>query len=180
MKKYRWDALIERVPEQCDVVEVGVWRGQMSARMLAEHLGMHLVMVDIWEPFPPGHSYYDGSIKIARMSEEELETAYQEALQRVKPYEGRYQVMRMESAEAAKQFDDGVFDLVFLDDDHSKQGVLRSCEAWVSKVKPGGYIGGHDYGHPNQGDVKGAVEEFFKDRLDDLELDVNRTWWIKL
>lgn len=41
------------------------------------------------------------------------------------------------------------FDLVFVDGDHSDQGVLGDIETFLPKVKPGGFILFHDYEHRN-------------------------------
>jgi hypothetical protein len=152
----------------------------MSQKLL-EQPGLELIMVDTWKPFPVGHSYYNGSIKIARMSDIELESAYKEAKQRVSSFDNRCRIFRLESADAAQQIFDESVDLVFLDGDHSFEGVTRDLEAWYKKVKEGGYIGGHDYGHPEQGQVEEAVKEWFGiEKIKDIELDVNRTWFIKV
>ena len=37
------------------------------------------------------------------------------------------------------------FDFVFLDGDHSYENVKAEIRAWGSKIKPGGYLGGHDF-----------------------------------
>jgi hypothetical protein len=49
------------------------------------------------------------------------------------------------SVEAAKQFEDGYFDFVYIDADHSYKGVTEDLEAWYPKVRKGGMIAGHDY-----------------------------------
>ena len=78
-------------------------------------------------------------------------------------------------------FPDKFFDFIFLDGDHSYKGMVQDLVHWVRKVKNGGWICGHDYGHPQQGDVKGAVADYFSEEmLKNLELDGNRTWFLKL
>jgi predicted O-methyltransferase YrrM len=47
---------------------------------------------------------------------------------------------------------------VFLDDDHTYEAVKSGINAWLPKVRPGGIIGGHDYGAEHFG-VKLAVDE---------------------
>jgi predicted O-methyltransferase YrrM len=53
-------------------------------------------------------------------------------------------VLRMTTSEAAKLFEDGYFDLVFIDADHSYEGVKEDIEKWYYKVKNGGLVAGHD------------------------------------
>lgn len=181
-KKYRWDAIKARMTPNKSLygVEVGVWRGQMSARLLEAMPELYLIMVDWWSTPPEGHSYFNGSLKIAKMSQEEMDKAYNEAKERVSPYSDRCKIIKQESVEASKRFFDGTFDFVFIDGDHSYNGVMRDLEAWVRKVCCGGYICGHDYDHPQQGQVKQAVHNFFKGREQDIEIDVNRTWFVKI
>ena len=48
------------------------------------------------------------------------------------------------SVEVAQMLPDEVFDLVFIDGDHSEVSVKADCLAWAPKVRPGGALGGHD------------------------------------
>jgi predicted O-methyltransferase YrrM len=50
------------------------------------------------------------------------------------------------SVEAAENFDDNSMDFVFLDADHSYESVKADITAWWPKIKPGGWLCGHDYG----------------------------------
>lgn len=45
---------------------------------------------------------------------------------------------------AANLFPDGHFDFVFIDADHSYTAVLADIQAWLPKVRRGGYLTGHD------------------------------------
>jgi predicted O-methyltransferase YrrM len=53
-------------------------------------------------------------------------------------------------------------DFVYIDGDHSYEGVKIDLEISLRKLKPGGLITGDDYGPGNwwQGGVKRAVDEF--------------------
>lgn len=65
-----------------------------------------------------------------------------------------------DSAAAASEFEDGSLDFVFIDADHSYEAVRRDIDAWRSKVKPGGWFGGHDYNRKFFGVVR-AVDFVF-------------------
>lgn len=169
----RWDALLARLPDGVvSVVEVGVWDGRMSARLI-ERPDLILYMVDRWQPPAEDDSYYDSGSEIARKPASDYAESYDKAQYIASRSRGRATIMRMESLEAAATFKDSLMDCVFIDADHSYEGVARDIRAWLPKVKPGGWIGGHDYDHPDQGEVKRAVDEIF----DSVELDGNRTWW---
>ncbi len=70
----------------------------------------------------------------------------------------QYEFVVGDTAEAAKLFDHVSY--VFLDADHSYDGVLRDLNAWWPKVVNGGYIGGHDW---EFGTVSSAVKSMFPD-----------------
>ncbi len=51
------------------------------------------------------------------------------------------------SREHIAAFDDESFDWIYIDADHSYQGVLRDAEAARRKIRPGGYIVFNDFAH---------------------------------
>ena len=89
-----------------------------------------------------------------------------------------------ESIEMAALVGDYALDMAFLDADHSLEGVSGDLLAWWPKVKLAGWIGGHDYAHPGQGDVKDAVKAWMEKLAEfgypaRLELGQDRTWFIR-
>jgi hypothetical protein len=54
------------------------------------------------------------------------------------------ELLRSDSAEAAKLFHDGSVDAVFVDADHNAKAVKKDIEAWLPKLTPDGVIAGHD------------------------------------
>lgn len=73
----------------------------------------------------------------------------------------------MPSVKAAPFIEDGWADFVFIDAAHSYKAVKADIAAWAPKVKPGGWLGGHDY-HPSFPGVMQAVDEAFP-KIDRLE-----------
>ncbi len=65
-----------------------------------------------------------------------------------------------DSVEAAKDFAGQLFDIVYLDADHTYEGVKADLEAWYPLVKKGGVFGGDDYENTLVPGVKRAVQEF--------------------
>lgn len=61
------------------------------------------------------------------------------------------------SGEAGTHFPLAV-DAVFVDGDHRADGVAADIEAWLPKVKPGGWIAFHDYHSTLFVDVKAIVD----------------------
>jgi len=73
-------------------------------------------------------------------------------------FNGRAKLIREKSWAAADQFEDGLFGLVYIDGDHTYEGVKKDLNAWYPKVSKGGIICGDDIGWAG---VKQAVDEFF-------------------
>jgi len=77
-------------------------------------------------------------------------------------------VMRSDSVKAAEDFVQGYFDIVFIDADHSYVAVNSDINAWMPKVRSGGFLCGHDFfegmdaSHPG---VARAVREWFGDAV---------------
>lgn len=135
-------------------------------------------MIDRWCVPPNGDSYLTSGSSMALSEKKVFEDAYAKAKEIIKKWPKRSRIIRTDSVEAAKKFSDGYFDIVFIDGDHSYNGCKRDIEAWLPKVKSGGWICGHDYDHPDQGDVKHVVDEIFKN--DKIELGENRTWFVRV
>lgn len=171
----RWDELLARLPGgYVQGAEVGVWDGRMSRKLLGNP-DLVLYMVDRWTAPEEGDSYLTSGSTYARQDQSVFDEVYHKAVDVARIFPDRAHIIHEESTEAAGRFENGSLDFVFIDADHSYQGVSTDIAAWLPKVKPGGLIGGHDYDHPDQGEVKRAVDEFF----DTVELGGNRTWWRK-
>jgi len=84
---------------------------------------------------------------------------------------------RSNSADAAKKFEDTI-DFLFLDGDHSYEGVKKDVDAWLEKLKSGGIITMHDIGWAEG--VKKVVKEDVKPHLERFKQLPNLFWgWKK-
>jgi hypothetical protein len=109
---------------------------------------------------------------------ENLERLCDSTRRRLAQFGSRFVLLRMTSAEAAETITE-FLDFIYIDADHSYEGVKADLRHWAPKVRSGGIISGHDYGHPNFPGVKNAVDEFFGPL--GLPVDYNRAsgvWWI--
>ena len=143
--------------------EVGVSSGETSSRLLAGHPGLQLHMVDSWGS-GQSQTYKDTQDGHATMSAEQHRRNYLDAVRRVAFAKDRAFIWRMPSVEAAGHFPEGLLDLVFVDGDHSYEGVWGDIAAWWPRVRPGGILAGHDFDHPRDKrgvfGVRRAVDEF--------------------
>lgn len=62
------------------------------------------------------------------------------------------------SCEKFKDFENEFFDLIYIDGDHSYNGVKQDIENWIPKIKKEGIICGHDYNNH----VYNVVNEIFE------------------
>lgn len=165
-------------------VEVGVYRGALSACVLRERKDLVWHMVDPWAPPAEGSSYAKSGDSVSMLNEYEFEEVYKDAVQRVAFAGDRACVARGCSTDVAELIDDESIDLVFIDADHSDDGVRSDVLAWYPKVKAGGWIGGHDWrtpGKKNGYHVGPAVVDALEwiGVQPNIELGVDRTWWLK-
>ena len=177
VKLKRWDEVLKRLPAgPCRVVEVGVWRGALCREVLRQHKDVEMVLVDPWLAGKPGEPWYESGSKMARSTQAQVDRVMAEALESLEFACGRYEVLRDTSLFAASTFPDRTADLVFIDADHSYQGVREDVTAWLPKVRPGGWIGGHDYQSPRFPGVARAVHE----RFHRVEHGANSTWFVRV
>ncbi len=107
------------------MAEVGCYRG-VSSEVFAIHAA-ELVCVDHWD--------WSGDYA-AKVEPEFLAMAAEYP---------NLRVLRRPSPGAADAVPDESMDLVYIDADHEHDSVAADIAAWWPKVRPGGWIAGHDY-----------------------------------
>lgn len=133
-------------------IEVGVAQGNFSWELLTN--GMEkLYSVDAWKELPQTgdggfpQSWHDDNYEMAK--------------EKLSEFGDKSIILRGISHEMAILIEDNTLGLVYLDGDHSLNGVRTDLEAWYSKLVVGGVMAGHDYWSDAYG-VKDAVKEFCK------------------
>ena len=166
--------ILSRLPECGPVTgaEIGIYKGALSRRLLADER-ISLVMVDSWEG--NGAAYEDGDDWHAGLSSAAQTQAYFTTLANVVFAGSRARVVRARSLDTVAKIEDKTLDFVFLDADHSREAVEADISAWLPKVRLGGWIGGHDYGHQEFPGVAEAVAQFGKP-----DLGGDTTWFLSL
>lgn len=137
---------MERLVGECGWMhgaEIGVGSAKLSRRLLERWDPLSLIAVDA--------AFRDDRIEKAR----ELAALYGD----------RYKLLEMTSVEAARLVGQRSLDFVFIDAGHSYRAVHDDIRAWREKVRPDGWLLGHDYGHPKFRGVAQAVDEWFGRRV---------------
>jgi hypothetical protein len=114
--------ILEQMPKGGVVAEVGVQEGEFSRAILDICQPRELELIDI-------------DMTRFRVAER---FAAEVAAGTVRVHEG-------DSAETIAGYPDGHFDFIYIDADHSYEGVKRDIAASHAKVKPGGYLLFNDY-----------------------------------
>jgi hypothetical protein len=145
--------------------EIGVYKGDNAEFILSILQPKMLYLVDPWNNF------------LDQDSNEIIgEVQYLETQQRLNKY-GNKILIKKTSLEASKMFKDEEFDFVYIDADHSHDGISQDLRLWYPKVRKGGILSGHDY-HQNMIGVVMAVNEF----CDEYKLKIMHSitdWWVK-
>jgi hypothetical protein len=181
----RGDPILRRLPRGPAIaVEVGVFVATLSQYLLSKHRFLRLIAVDSWAPQARQPEAYQATgDRHAAMTSQQCTAARLSAHNKLSQYRGRVNVLAMPSVEAARRVRDWSCDLVFLDGDHSEAGVTADLEAWEMKIRPGGYLGGHDFENPRpryKFGVDEAVRKFVEGTSLQVERDSDGTWFCRL
>lgn len=117
-------------------VEVGVAAGEYSEVLLKANPNLKLYGVD---PYMPQRGYRDYTLPST------FNQLMRGAEKRLSPFGDRYEHIRELSVEAAKDFEDGTLDFVYIDGDHDFRHVTEDIDTWKHKIRKGGILYGHDY-----------------------------------
>lgn len=116
-------ALLDRLPKGGVIAEVGVDRGDFSLEILNRCKPEKLHLFDMDLP---------------RMTNKSILDAMAQRGSPVKAHAG-------DSSASLSKIPDGYFDAIYIDGDHSYEGVKRDIEAAVPKLKPEGVLIFNDY-----------------------------------
>jgi SAM-dependent methyltransferase len=150
---------LDRLTPGAVCAEVGVWRGDFSAQILAATSPSELHLIDPWS-FQPEFPRRAFGGAVARGASD-MDRLYEDVQSR---FRGRSEVVihRAYSHEALAGFADGYFDWIYIDGNHYYDYVRRDLEVSLRKVRPGGIIAGDDYdwGEDEGLPVERAVRDF--------------------
>jgi hypothetical protein len=157
-----YSEMVRLAPMKSHFVEVGVWKGRSASFLATEIINsgkiITLDLVDTW----------NGSEEHTPL-QEDLFGIFMKNIQPVLPY---VNIRRTNSISASSSYEDRSLDFVFIDAAHDYENVKADINAWLPKIKPGGYLAGHDY--PDWEGVVKAVDEIFGKE----NIDLNEDCWL--
>jgi predicted O-methyltransferase YrrM len=126
-------ALLDRMPKNAVVAEVGVADGLFSAEILKRCEPNKLHLMDLWTEESENRCYNEQAYnKVMDRFSEEIVL-------------GVVELNRALSWDALSACPDDYFDWVYIDACHTYDNVSRDLRVAMQKVKPGGFICRHDY-----------------------------------
>ena len=139
-------ASLHSMPRRSTIVEIGVHQGDFSNRILSIARPKTLFLVDPWKHFDSevfSNSHYGGE----KMNQEKMDARHDGVAKRFSREikAGTVEIKRALSHEAAETFEDESIDCVYIDGDHTYEGVKRDIDSYFPKLKSGGLMFGDDY-----------------------------------
>jgi len=136
------------------MAEIGLWKGTLSEFILQncsqiqEYWG-----IDAWQYHPSTDNQMDPYYQ--EISNSQWNSVAFKTYSLTNKYK-KFHVVRLLSYLAANLFPDNYFDCVFIDADHSYEGVLQDISNWAPKLKPTGILCGDDF---HRKSVKQAIND---------------------
>lgn len=173
--------ILSRVGVGARGIEIGVFAGDLSRELLKADPDLNLIMIDSWEG--DGQAYLgdsgDWHATLPQCAQDDFLVKTQK---RVAFANGRAQIIRKRSTDALADVPDRSCDFVFIDADHSYEGCRADIDGWARKLRPGGWLGGHDYQNTDfeKFGVTRSVDEFVARSALQLETGQNFCWFTQL
>jgi hypothetical protein len=142
------------------ICEIGVFKGEFSKFIFNQINPKELHLIDIFEGIMCSGDKDGNNIVWVDLNNE---------MENIKNYflnNKNVLIHKGLSYDLLKNFDDEYFDMIYIDGDHTYNGVKTDLNICLNKVKMGGLICGHDYSQMQFPEVVMAVNEFcFKNKL---------------
>lgn len=149
------------LPDYPVCAELGALNGEFSKEIFKILNPKPLYLIDPYETSI--EKYGDGmnNTPVAYSTEEQ----YQRLVKEMETYTlfDLIYIVRKYSWDAAYDYENNSFDLVYIDASHRYHDVKRDLFDWYCKVKVDGIISGHDYTEHKEFGVIKAVDEFVKE-----------------
>jgi len=168
----RWEVLDKLIKKNGFqyIAELGCKNGNTTEFLLANNSGLDVIAVDLFSAQPTQAGVEGGET----YEEWNFDAIKKEFESRVEKFGSHVELVHMSTTQAAEALSVAQFDLVFIDADHSYNGVATDIQMWLPKVRSGGIIAGHDY-NQKWPSVQRAVADNLP--LNEIHLEPDSVWW---
>lgn len=152
-------------------LEIGICKGENIVHFLEQT--NRIDKIHCIDPYLP---YMDW---VGPVTQEDMNLWYEITLKNFAPHMDKIVMYKDTSENCVSKFENEQFDYIFIDGDHSYEGVIKDLYNYYDKVKTGGIFSGHDV---NLADVQKALMEFRSVNGINTEIkftDVNVWYWTK-
>ena len=151
----------EQAQNYSSIVEVGSFAGR-STRMIADHMAGTLLCIDD----------FLGAESDRPLSQEQSIALYSEFITNLqdKILEHKVSVAHPQDVYEGYVGEKIKPDMVFIDGDHSYEGVKKDIKFWSTRLKVGGLLCGHDSGYP-------PIQQALKELIPDVKYAPQTSIW---
>lgn len=142
-------AVLKYLPENPKILELGVYQGRLTAIWNVELINRGIDYKYYCIDHFLGSEEHNKNIDYFSLTKNNLSQI-----------SDKISIIKADSLDAAKQFLDNTFDLIYIDASHDYESVKKDINTWLPKVKTGGVLCGDDYVSGWFGVIK-AVDEIF-------------------
>jgi len=146
--------LINDLPDGIDMIEIGSFAGESTEVFIRSGKIKKLIVVEPWD---------NDVYKPMNLKGSQVQLAFNNRMQKLID-EGikmpELVIAKRFSADAAPLIEDGAYDFVYIDGEHSYDAVAEDIKNYTPKLKTNGILGGHDYYTEQHRDDKRLVHIF--------------------
>jgi hypothetical protein len=164
--------------DNINILEVGTHSGNYAERIYQIFPKSSIYLLDTWDSNNTDF-YYSTRPGL-------VEKAYAMTLEKFKD-KPNVNIIKADSVVAYKEFQDNFFDWIYIDGDHSYDGVKNDLQNWFKKLKINGIMSGHDWDVNSSNPefekfgVQKALTEFLEDFNNSIQLnltnEINHKSW---
>jgi predicted O-methyltransferase YrrM len=173
--------LIEEINAK-NMIEIGIAYGYHSEFILNKNKNINYIGIDPYKGHYDENDCFAEDVKKLFEKEnqqEAFDVLYKTVKSKMKSYGDRFKIIRSKFKDCQDQIEDNSIDLIFVDGDHTYDGVIADLEvSWKKINKNGGILCGDDIG---QSRVKKACDDFFKAKNVEYKLEsINNSnyYWV--
>lgn len=132
--------MLSVLPKHGVYAEIGVFKGAFSDVLCKVLQPRELSLIDLFSGFTNSGDQDGNNMEVVNIGD-----VYTHLVGVSKRFPA-LRVLKGDSSSILRSFPDNTFDMIYIDGDHSYEGVKKDLHAALLKVKPGGWIMGHDFG----------------------------------
>lgn len=160
------------------IAEVGVEYGGYTDIYINMFYNPEIYLVDLWSIERNDDPYF-------KNNPQQLEIGYNKILTKYGD-DKRVKICKGHSDDWCDTFEDGTFDWVYIDANHTYEAAKNDILKWLPKVKKGGVLSGHDF-NPDPNNivydtfgVDRAVKEIFGNSFNLTNDYYYKTWYVTI